>query len=103
MGLFKEFLNEEPKVSINEIDVEPAVDRGLAAFWREVRMSFPNSKSKDLSPDLQNKFREIAVKVTKSWLDVNNDTPNKDAAVSFSSFNRNQNAVQTSQWNDYHP
>jgi hypothetical protein len=100
---FSDYLNEAAEIKINDVDIMPAVDRGLAAFWREVRMSFPNSKSKDLMPDLAAEFRAVAEKVTKAWLKENADSANKDAPVSFSSFNRNPYATQTTQWNEYHP
>ena len=100
---FSDYLNEAAEIKINDIDIMPAVDRGLAAFWREVRMSFPNSKSKDLAPGLATDLRAVAEKATRSWLKENADSANKDAPVSFSSFNRNPYATQTTQWNEYHP
>lgn len=101
MGTFAKFMTEEA-MPINEIDISPAVDRGLMAYWREIRMSFPNAKTKDLMPDVAKEFRNAADKATREWLKING-TPTKDTSVSYSSFNRNPNAIQTSQWNNYHP
>lgn len=104
MGMFSDFILKEDVIpAINEIDIQPAVDRGLMAFWREIRMSFPNATAKDLMPGHANTFRDAATKVTKEWIETNAQQADKGAPVSFSSFNRNQNAIQNSQWNEYHP
>ena len=102
MEKFSEFLLSEQNKKLPEVtdvDVDMAIDRGLNVFWREIRMSFPNAKSKDLMPDMADKFRSIAKKSVEAWLRAGSDMKIQPGSVSYSSFNRNPNAIQTLQWN----
>lgn len=71
MKSFSQYLNEEVGKNwggFQELDVTHAVDKGMAAFWKEVVMSFPNAKTKDLAPDQMKKLRDAAMEAVWSWL-----------------------------------
>ena len=111
MGLFEKFLNEDIKQEakkIEEPDIIAAVDRGLSSFWREIRISFPNMKTKDLTPEIAERFRKEATDSVNSWLQsvgpgekFEAPSPQKGSIETHNSFNRNPFATQTQQWNIY--
>lgn len=109
MGLFSEYLLEdiEQKAKdISENDIMNAVDKGLSVFWREVQISFPNMKTKDLHVEMANKFREAATEAMNSLLqnkrpdEIKKPEPAKSEGIpTHNSFNRNPFATQNQQWN----
>jgi hypothetical protein len=71
MKKLSEYINEDVSKSwgdFQELDVTHAVDKGMAAFWKEVIMSFPNAKTKDLAPDQAKLLRDAAMRAVWSWL-----------------------------------
>jgi hypothetical protein len=111
MSLFERFLNEDIKQEakkIEEPDIIAAVDRALGAFWKQIQISFPNVKTRDLTPEIAERFRKEATDSVNSWLQSTGPgekaelpPPQKGSISTHNSFNQNPFAKQAQQWNIY--